>query len=87
MNEEVRSVIVKAGLNPDEFAVEMVYRDKKGKRTRRTISPTKVEDGQDKFGAMCLCREELRTFCFENVEEAKLVRSHEVLAPVAIIEL
>lgn len=67
----------------DDFAVQIKYRDKKGTLTRRTVSPIKFVS-QDQFSALCLCRENVRNFYFDKIEDAQLVHCSEVLMPVEI---
>lgn len=79
-------VISKAMLSPETFVLRIIYRDEKNQRRRRVVSPIKFL-GEKAFSALCLCREEPRTFKIERCEEVELLKSEEVLAPVQIEEL
>lgn len=78
--------ISKAMLSPETLVLRIVYRDEKNHRRRRVVSPIKFI-GEKAFSALCLCREEPRTFKIENCEEIELLKAEEVLAPVQIEEL
>jgi predicted DNA-binding transcriptional regulator YafY len=78
--------ISKAMLSPETLVLRIVYRDEKGQRRRRVVSPIKFI-GEKAFSALCLCREEPRTFKIERCEEIELLKSDDVLAPVQIEEL
>lgn len=67
----------------DDFVLSLVYTGKDGARTRRIVSPIRFID-QDRFQALCLCREEPRHFLFEKCDEVQLVHASEVLMPVEI---
>lgn len=71
---------------PDTFVIRMVYTDDKGQRTRRYVSPIRFVD-QETLMALCLCREEPRSFLFDRIEEVQLIKAHEVLMPMTIEEL
>ena len=69
--------------SPDDFVLQIVYTDKDGSRTRRIVSPIRFV-GQDRFEALCLCREEPRHFFFDRCQDVLLVHASEVLMPVKI---
>lgn len=67
----------------DDWVLSIVYTTRDGTRTRRIVSPIRFI-GQDKFEALCLCREEPRHFIFVQCEDVHLVHASEVLMPVEI---
>lgn len=77
-------ILTKAMAAPETFAIRMVYVDGKGNRTRRVVSPTQLDQGAGKFVALCLCRQEPRSFKLDNVETMEIIPASEVLAPVEI---
>ena len=80
-------ILTKAMAAPETFAIRMVYVDGKGNKTRRVVSPTQLDQGTGKFVALCLCRQEPRSFKLDNVEGMELIPASEVFAPVEIEEL
>lgn len=80
-------ILTKAMAAPESFAVRMVYVDGKGKRTRRVVSPTQLDQATGKFVALCLCRQEPRSFKLDSVESMEILPASEVFAPVEIEEL
>ena len=80
-------ILTKAIAAPETFAIRMVYVDGKGNKTRRVVSPTQLDQGTGKFVALCLCRQEPRSFKLDNVEGMELIPASEVFAPVEIEEL
>lgn len=67
--------------NPDELVVEFNYRDRKGKWTRRIVSPIRFV-GDGRFLALCLSREEPRQFVLDFCSNIKLKRACDYLMPV-----
>lgn len=67
----------------DDFVLELTYTDKRGAKTRRTVSPVRFVD-QHQFAALCLCREEPRCFYFARCSDVLLVHASEVVMPVEI---
>ncbi len=53
---------------PDDFALQIVYTGKDGVRTRRIVSPIRLLN-EDRFEALCLCREEPRSFFFDQCDD------------------
>lgn len=80
-------ILTKAMAAPESFAIRMVYVDGKGNRTRRVVSPTQLDQGTGKFVALCLCRQEPRSFKLDNVEAMEIIPASEVFAPVEIEDL
>ena len=70
----------------DRFVIEMDYRDAKGNRTRRTVSPIRFV-GSDRVLAMCLCREQPRQFYLERCHNVRLIPAEEVLMPMPMGEV
>ncbi|WP_231602519.1 WYL domain-containing protein [Neorhodopirellula pilleata] len=75
-----------AMLDSDAWVVEMDYRDSKGKRTRRTISPIRFA-AADRVLGLCLCREEPRQFHLSRCENFRLIPADEVIMPVEMVDL
>lgn len=67
--------------NPDDLVIELDYRDSKGRKTRRTVSPIRFVS-ENCFLALCLCREAPRQFCLERCGDVVLRAAHDVLMPV-----
>ena len=80
---ELRQIVHKAMLAPDDYVLEMDYTDKSGAVTRRTVSPIRALD-KDRFLALCLCRQEPRQFYFERCRNPKLGDASDVLMPVGM---
>ena len=83
---EVEKIVRRAVMDVDQHAVELVYVDRRGCRTRRTVSPDRIIDDES-FAAMDLSRGGHRQFQFGRVESARLVPAHEVFAPTPLVEL
>lgn len=70
----------------DNWVLEFEYRDAKGQRTIRTVSPVRML-GRRRFLALCLSREEPRQFYLDRCSNPRLIPAAEVLMPVPIREL
>lgn len=70
----------------DDYVLEIIYRNSRGERTQRTISPVRFLD-RDRFLALCLCREEPRQFSLRRCEKIRLIPACDVQMPVPIVEL
>lgn len=81
--KESSSAIRKAMQQYDDYVVEMKYRDRKGNRTTRVVSPIRFV-GKDRFLALCLCREEPRMFCMDFCEEVRLQPAWNYVMPVVM---
>ncbi len=79
MNNDLR----RAMHDSDHYVIEMDYKDSKGIRTRRTVSPIRFV-GKDRVLAMCLCREQPRQFYLDRCENIRLIPADEVLMPMPI---
>lgn len=73
-------------MDSEQWAVEFEYADSKGKRTRRTVSPIRLQ-GSDRFLGLCLCREEPRQFYLSRCSKMRLVRSETLVMPVEMVQL
>jgi len=71
----------------DTFAVSITYTDASGVRTRRVVSPIRFEQGTDRFKALCLAREDVRTFTLSKCSDVRLVHACDVVMPVEIERL
>jgi len=73
----------------DDFALQIVYQDRKGRRTRRVVSPIRFfgHGDNEQFSALCLCREEVRQFALAKCSEPKLVLAMDLLMPLEIQNL
>ena len=69
----------------DDWAVQMDYVDAKGRVSRRTVSPIRFV-GDDRFLALCLCREAPRQFQLARCQNVRLVPAAEVLMPMPIAD-
>ena len=69
--------------NPDDWVLQLDYRDKKGNTTRRTISPIRYA-ASNRLLALCLCREAPRQFQLDQCSNVRLEAAANVLMPVAI---
>ena len=77
MRKELRHAM----LDSETFVVELIYRDSKGDRTRRFVSPIRFV-GENRFLALCLCREEPRQFYLSRCENVRLIPAAEVIMPM-----
>lgn len=82
MNEMLR----RAMIDSETYVIEMTYRDQKGNRTRRIVSPIRFV-GRDRFLGLCLCREEPRQFYMDRCEDVRLIPSVEVIMPMPMQEI
>lgn len=79
-------LISKAMQAPESFVLRIIYKDEKGVKRRRVVSPIRFV-GQEAFSALCLCREQPRTFKFDRCESMEILPAADVLMPVAIEEV
>ena len=82
-NNLTRIRIERAMQDPDGTLLEMVYESATGERTKRVVSPIKW-NGSGRFLALCLCREEPRTFDFERCSGVQNVSACDYVMPVEI---
>jgi len=69
---------------PDHLVLQFDYTDSQGAETRRTVSPIRFLT-QDRFLALCLCREEPRQFYVSRCCNARLESASNVLMPVPML--
>ena len=81
MQANMQRILRHAMQDPDRFVVEMEYCDKKGNRTRRTISPIRFV-AANRFLGLCLCRQEPRQFALGQCSNVSLKSANDVLMPV-----
>ena len=89
MNEfKLRQKITMAMEAPDDYVLALDYRDVKGDVTSRMVSPIRyIGLGMsDRISALCLCREEPRTFSLHRMSNVRVVSASEILMPVALKE-
>lgn len=79
----MRRMIWMAMHQPELLVIAMEYRDAKNIATQRIVSPIRWLD-QQRFLALCLCREEPRQFYLTRCTDVRLVRASEVLMPVVM---
>ena len=82
----IRRAIYLAMKEVDTFAIQIDYTDESGVKTRRIVSPIRQVDA-DRFDALCLCREEPRSFCYSRVSDVVLIHASEVQMPAEIVVL
>lgn len=79
----LRNLLSRAMANPENLALDIVYRSKDHQLTRRTISPIRFE----RTGAVlatCCGRGEPRQFCFEQIITAAERSAADVLMPEGV---
>ncbi len=81
----MRHIIQTAMRCPDDLVVWFDYIDAKGVESRRVVSPVRFLS-QNRFLALCLCREEPRQFYLERCRNIRLGRASDVLMPMPIVE-
>ncbi len=77
----IRRMIQMAMNAPEEWVLELDYRDARGITLRRTISPIR-HASHDRVLALCLCREAPRQFRLDQCSNVRLVPAARVLMPV-----
>lgn len=77
----MRPLINRAMNAPDDYVIEMSYRDSSGEATRRSVSPIRYLKG-GRLLALCLCREEPRQFYLNRCSDVELRSAAEILMPV-----
>lgn len=78
-----KSIILRAMSDADQWALCIRYLDRENRPTKRYISPIRFV-ANDRFLALCLCREEPRQFYLDRCESVELVRASELMMPMAI---
>lgn len=64
--------------SPERWVVELIYTDAKGKKTHRLVSPVRWRT-DELFVALCLGREEFRTFRLERCSGIRLRQASDVI--------
>lgn len=77
------AILAQGMRDPETHAVRLLYRDSHGVATLRTVSPIRFK-ADDAFLALCLGREEPRTFLIGRCLNARLVPSWQCLSPMPI---
>ena len=80
----MRQLLRKAMICPDDFVVEMRYRDSRGNETRRIVSPIRFLSS-GKFLGLCLCKEEPRQFNMERCFELAIRPAYDYVMPVPLV--
>ncbi len=79
----MRQTIQKSMQQYDDYVIEFEYKDSKGQRTRRIVSPIRFIGG-NRFLALCLSREEPRQFNMERCGNVQLKPAWDYVMPVAM---
>jgi len=82
----IRDLIFQAIICPDDYVLSFEYTDRHGVRTRRIASPIRFLS-DDRFLALCLCREEPRQFYLWRCRNIQLVDATDILMPEEITVL
>lgn len=82
----IKQLLARAIREAESIVVQVEYTDVNGVKTIRVISPIKFI-GQDRVSALCLGREEPRTFVIARMSNAKSINASDVLMPVPIEEV
>ena len=85
-NLRTRQVLRQALQNTDDLVIEFEYRDSKGVRSRRVVSPIRFVSG-DRFLGLCLSREEPRQFYLSACSNAQLPTAVDYLMPLPMLTL
>jgi len=80
------ALIQKTIQNHEDFVVEFSYRDSKGKKTRRVVSPIRFI-GSDRFLGLCLSREEPRQFYLNRCDAMEIQPANNYLMPLEAVEV
>ncbi len=78
-----RQLVRLAMLDADERVIEFDYEDAQGNISRRVASPIRFL-GNDRFLALCLCREEPRQFHLSRCRAVQLRSANDYVMPVPI---
>lgn len=82
----MRQIIQRAMQQSDDLVMMIDYTDSQGMACRRVVSPIRFLS-QDRFLAICLCREEPRQFVMNRCGNVRLVPASDVLMPVPLVPL
>lgn len=82
----IKSAVATAMRESDTLALQIVYLDRDGCRTRRYVSPIRFV-GPEKFLALCLSRESPRIFELEYCSQVQFVPTVSLQMPTKIEQL
>lgn len=74
-----RQKLAKAMRDPDRWVCRIVYRDKAGRFTARTVSPVRFTSNDTCVLTLCLGRQESRQFVISQIKCVALVNAASVL--------
>ncbi|MDA0660504.1 MAG: hypothetical protein O2931_11805 [Planctomycetota bacterium] len=80
----MNAILRRAMLQKDDLVIVFDYTDSKGTASRRVVSPIRFL-GQDRFLALCLCREEPRQFHLVRCSNMNLAWASGYTMPVEIM--
>ena len=80
----MRQSLRRAMQQPDDLVILLDYTDSKGVESRRVVSPIRFLS-QDRFLALCLCREEPRQFYLDRCHNVRLGQAAEFMMPVPMV--
>ena len=75
----LRKAIQRAIDDSDDWVLSVVYEKPDGTRSRRLISPYRID--QRFVWALCLCRADWRRFELRRLSDIRFVMAHTVLMP------
>lgn len=81
LEPKMTRLISRAMKSPDDYVIELSYRNAKGETTRRTVSPIRYLKG-GRLLALCLCREEPRQFYLKQCSDIEIKSAADVLMPM-----
>jgi predicted DNA-binding transcriptional regulator YafY len=80
---QFRSVIQRVIEQSDDLVLVLEYRSKNGERTRRVVSPIRLE-GDSRFLALCLSRQEPRQFYIDQCQSIRVDLAMRYVMPVEL---
>ncbi len=80
---KIMPLLHKAMAAPESLVIRTMYVDDEGVITKRYISPIRIID-KEHLLALCLCREEPRSFVLNRLIGVELVSADDVLMPMEI---
>ena len=85
-SSKMTALIQKSIQRQDDLVLEFCYRDSKGKKTRRVVSPIRLI-GKDRFLGLCLSREQPRQFYLTRCDSMELKPAYDYVMPVPMVEV
>lgn len=80
----MKNELQKAMQATDDLVVQLDYKDSKGEKTRRVVSPIRfLPNGR--FLGLCLCRCAPRQFHLDRCENVQLRKANDYVMPVPMI--